>query len=569
MTLRKDVPTRHDPPSSQHAVQLTGKNELRLTSDKPVTLPAGNQILARVEATGLCFSDIKLFHQFSRHPRKSSIVQGIAPELLATMPNYVPDNAPTVPGHESVVRIVAVGEEVTDHCVGERCLVQTDYRNLLTATGGNAAFGYNFEGGLQEYVLIDERVSRDAITGERMLLPVGDDRAASAICLVEPWACVEHSYQNHDRTFVKPGGNLLVVVDEGHIPRGIAESFAGGGMPGRVVACCADMVQFDTMSEIFTTLAMCADVCRLPDFHFDDILYFGANPSAIEALNSKLANQGICNVVTGGEPIGRPVEIGVGRIHYGMTRWIGTHSENALAGYAMVAHTCDLDPKDTCLVMGAGGPIGQMHVLRAIFHGGEGTRITATDLDNARLAVLKRIALPLADSRGETLSLANPNLAAPDGPFTYIVTMAPSPDLVREAISYAARRARINVFAGIPAGTVSAIDIDTVIDRQCYLFGTSGSVVRDMEIVINRIEAHGLDTNYSVAAVCGMAGAIRGIEAMEKRTIPGRIIVYPQLHALDLTPLAALAEQFPSVAERLHDGVWTREAEQELLKVAG
>ncbi len=40
---------------------------------------------------------------------------------------------------------------------GERYLVQADYRWLLTANS-NAAFGYNFEGALQEYVLMDERV---------------------------------------------------------------------------------------------------------------------------------------------------------------------------------------------------------------------------------------------------------------------------------------------------------------------------------------------------------------------------------------------------------------------------
>jgi hypothetical protein len=35
---------------------------------------------------------------------------------------------------------------------GDRRLVQTDYRWLKTAHS-NAAFGYNFEGALQEYVL--------------------------------------------------------------------------------------------------------------------------------------------------------------------------------------------------------------------------------------------------------------------------------------------------------------------------------------------------------------------------------------------------------------------------------
>ena len=39
-----------------------------------------------------------------------------------------------------VVRIVAVGNAVKQHQVGERCLVQTDYRDLRTPAS-NAAFG--------------------------------------------------------------------------------------------------------------------------------------------------------------------------------------------------------------------------------------------------------------------------------------------------------------------------------------------------------------------------------------------------------------------------------------------
>ena len=97
------------------------------------------------------------------------------------MPHYVPDDQPTVPGHEAVVRIVKVGPGVTRHKVGDRYLVQTDYRWLPTANS-NAAFGYNFEGALQEYVLLDERVITSP-DGESMLIPVPED------CPPRPWPC--------------------------------------------------------------------------------------------------------------------------------------------------------------------------------------------------------------------------------------------------------------------------------------------------------------------------------------------------------------------------------------------
>ena len=62
---------------------------------------------------------------------------------------------------------------------GGRYLVQADWRDLKTK-GSNGAFGYNFEGALQEYVLMDERVITSP-DGESMLLPAAEDLAASAI----------------------------------------------------------------------------------------------------------------------------------------------------------------------------------------------------------------------------------------------------------------------------------------------------------------------------------------------------------------------------------------------------
>ncbi|MBN2020129.1 MAG: alcohol dehydrogenase catalytic domain-containing protein, partial [Sedimentisphaerales bacterium] len=102
-----------DLPKTQCAVQLIKANELVLNRSKPVDPPGRHQILCRVEAIGLCFSDLKLVKQFSSHPRKSDIISGIDPTALSEIPSYVPGDKPTVLGHEAVVRIVAVGDKVT------------------------------------------------------------------------------------------------------------------------------------------------------------------------------------------------------------------------------------------------------------------------------------------------------------------------------------------------------------------------------------------------------------------------------------------------------------------------
>ena len=159
----------------------------------------------------MCFSDLKLLKQFSQHSRKSDVLTGLDAQALAEMPNYVPGDAPTVPGHEAVIRVVKVGPGVDRYKTGERFIVETDYRWLPTDKS-NAAFGYNFEGGLQEYVLLDERVITSP-EGESMLIPAPEDLSASALALVEPWACVENAYTEAQRRTLKPGGRLLVVGD--------------------------------------------------------------------------------------------------------------------------------------------------------------------------------------------------------------------------------------------------------------------------------------------------------------------------------------------------------------------
>lgn len=132
-------------PAFQTALQLTGPGRLVLNEKKPVLRPGPRQFLLRVEAVGLCFSDLKLLDAFTAHPRKGAVTKGISPDILAGIPSYVPGDAPTVPGHEVCGRVVAAGPGVTSVAVGSRYLVQADYRHLPTA-GSNAAFGYNFEG---------------------------------------------------------------------------------------------------------------------------------------------------------------------------------------------------------------------------------------------------------------------------------------------------------------------------------------------------------------------------------------------------------------------------------------
>ncbi len=537
-------------PETQYAVQLIGPGKLTLNKAKAVFKPGPTQVVGRIEAVGLCFSDLKLLKQFSAHARKSEILEGLSAEALAEIPSYVPGEAPTVPGHEAVCRIVAAGERVTRCRVGDRRLIQTDYRALKTANA-NAAFGYNIEGGLQAYVLMDERVTVDPDSGESFLIPVEDDLSASAVALVEPWACVECAYVTAERRTIKAGGRLAIVVEPGREARAVEGAYSGDGPPADVVSVTAEKID---------TLANGA---------FDDIVYFGAAGATVEALCDKLAPRGIINLVTGGDTFGEPVSIDVGRVHYGMTRWIGTTGDDPAEAYEHIPGDGEVRDGDSILIVGAGGPMGQMHVIRDLCTDATGLSLTATDFDAARLDSLGAKARPLAAANGVALRLVNPQETPLEETFSYIALMAPVPQLVAQAVRDSAERAMINIFAGIPAGTRQAIDLDTYIRNRCWMFGTSGSRISDMKIVLDKVTAGKLDTNISVDAVSGMAGAIEGIAAVENRTLAGKIVVYPALRDVGLIPLADLAAHYPAVAEALNDGMWTRAAEAKLLAVAG
>lgn len=554
-------------PRTQTAVQLTGPGRLEVNGSKEVHAPGPHQILLKVEAVGLCFSDLKLLKQFSGHSRKSEVVGGLTPEELHSIASYVPGDKPTVPGHEVVGRVVAVGEGVRHHRIGERVLVLPDFRALATASS-NGAFGYNFEGGLQEYVLMDERIVIEAGTGERYLIPVEDRLGASQAALVEPWSCVEDSYVTGERQHIKAGGTLLVVAEPGHAAEGLAECLSPDGKPGKVLALLADEEQREALVAAGLAADSIGEPGQVPDESCDDVVYFGASRERLEALNPKLARCGIMNVVTGGKRIGEPVSAGVGRVHYGLTRWVGTRSTNAADGYAVIPRDGELRDGDSVLVVGAGGPMGQMHVIRAICSGRKNLRVTGTDFDEARLASLAKKAAPMARANGVRVGMVNPKERALEGEYSYIALMAPVPELVEDAIQRAAPNSIVNIFAGIPSPVCHPLDLDRMIERRCFVFGTSGSTIRDMRIVLEKVTEGTLNTNASVDAISGMAGAIDGMAAVEHRTMAGKIIVYPELANVGLIPLDQLGEQFPTVAEKLEDGQWCKEAERELLRVA-
>jgi len=558
--------------TTQYAIQITARDRIEINENMPVPEIGPTQILLEIEACGICFSDTKLMHAFENHPRKTPIESGLSEAELAEIPTYRPGSAPVVPGHEPVARVAKVGDEVTRFRVGQRMLVQTDYRHLPTAAS-NAAFGYDFDGALEEYALVDEKMVIDPHTGESYLIEVGEAPSASAVALVEPWACVETAYSWPERQGILADGSLLVVVDPGFIPQGLEELIVAS-QPGTRVWCSS--VSSVREGEIF-----------------DDIIYVGANPDTVEALGPHLGKRGIMNIVTCGHSFSRNVAIDAGRIHYDLIRYVGTTSDRAEDGYLDTGRTpnelarsaeakeevevrstehtwipsvCEVRGSDRVAVIGAAGPMGLMHVVRTVTSGIPGVSVDAVDVDDERLRRLHEVVEPIAAQNGVPVTIHNSSLTPLKAGYTYIALMVPSPALLAQAVDLAGEGAIVNAFAGFAIGTMAYLDLEAMIERRIYVAGTSGSRICDMETVLRRLEAGTVDTNISLDAITGMAGVPDAIESVNNRTSQGKIMVYPKLHELGLTRLVDCAEKLPEVAKAMDGSRWTKQAEDVLLR---
>ena len=543
-------------PSTQRAVQLVGPDELILNEEKAVHQPGDHQILCKVVVVGLCFSDLKLLKQFSGHVRKSEVVAGMDPAILQEIPDYVPGEEPTVPGHEPVVEVIAVGDQVERFKVGERYMVQADWRWIETANS-NGAFGYNFEGALQEYVLLDERViiSPDGIS--MLLSAPANQRAASAFALSEPWACSEDAYQEVQRQGLKAGGDLLVVSST-RGDKDAAHTFFSANDRS------AERVRVNLDGSGCTAEGAATSLDEVPDDHFDDIIYFGADADVMTALFAKGKKGAHFVICQCGETFGKPVMTAVGCIHYRRFRIAGTAGGDPADALASIPERCEMRKGDKVNVIGAAGPMGVTHVIRDLCVG-DGVTVYAADLSDERLEALAKIAEPTAAANGTTYVGYNPTQTQPDVKFDMQVVMAPVPALVASAVTSCAPKGIIDIFAGIPAEKYGEIDLDFYCANQLYFVGTSGSTMDDIQIVLNHVAEGAIDTNVSVAAISGLDDAVLGIRKVENQEVPGKIMVYPSCKGLKLTLLADLTATLPEVAAKLENGVWTKEAEEALL----
>ncbi|MCS6845271.1 MAG: zinc-binding dehydrogenase [Caldilineales bacterium] len=532
----------------------------------PLPQPGPDQLLIRIDAVGMCFSDVKIIQQGGKHPKLYGRDLAVEPTRL---------------GHEVSATVVAVGEALRDrYYPGQRVAIQPD----LYQAGRSTAYGYTIPGGLTQYQVIGPEVLvTDAGPG---LLPLEGPMGYAEAALLEPWGCVMAAYTQRRRLQPLPGGIMWII---GHPGDETPYRFSNGlEAPARIVLTDAppavQALVANTQAEVIvrdglTPDAYAALAAELTGGRgFDDIIILDPRTAAqVEAAARYIARRGTLNLV-GQEPLDGSVPVDLGRLHYDYIAFVGNRGPDIAASYGEARNRCELRPHGVAVFVGAGGPMGQMHVQRAIELTDGPDVIIATEVSDERLATLAHRYEELAAAHDRTLLLFNPKTAdlslhqfvmqvtagrgADD-----VVVCVPVASVMAEAATLMNPDGMLVLFAGVPIGTLAPLDVSMVYLHNAQYTGTSGLTIEDQAEVMRRALANTLSPERMVAAVGGMKAAREALAALIEGRYPGKIVIFPHLFDLPLMSLEEVAARWPEVAARLGPGgVWTNEAEAALFE---
>jgi hypothetical protein len=310
---------------------------------------------------------------------------------------------------------------------------------------------------------------------------------------------------------------------------------------------------------------------------FDDIILLDPSPPAIEAASPRLADFGIMALLAA-SPLSRPVQVDIGRIHYNGWTYVGSSGPDIGRAYSdhPVRSSLKPGPGGKTWFVGAGGPMGQMHTQQAIQLETPPGTILCTARTPHRLQTLAATFGPEARARAidfTCLSLEDEAYAervaaiAGEG-FDDIIVLAPSTTAIADAAAYLAPGGVMNVFAGLKRGTLVALDLSVVYQKNIRFIGHTASTIADLRLMLDQAEAGQLSPNRSVKAIGSLEAARDGFKAVRDALFPGKVVIFPHIKDFPLTPLPDLKDKRPSVYAKLKEGQeWTVAAEQEFLRV--
>ena len=182
----------------------------------------------------------------------------------------------------------------------------------------------------------------------------------------------------------------------------------------------------------------------------EDIILLGADPDIIEQATPNLASYGIMAIIDDA-PMARTVKMDVGRIHYNRWLYIGGTEPDIAKAYSDVPARSTLKPGGKAWFVGAGGPMGRMHVQAAIQAENGPATIVCTDISDERLDDLCTSFSLEAKSKGIEFVCLNPmnkeDYAEEMAEFKIegfddIIILAPVPPVIADASTYLGTRRR-------------------------------------------------------------------------------------------------------------------------------
>lgn len=532
---------------------------------QPIEVPlqeiGPEELLIRHDACGLCFSDIKVIRLGEEHPR---IYRDMKKD-------------PVVLGHEIAITVVGVGDGLKhQYQSGDRFIIQAD----IFVDGVGYAYGYEIQGGLSQYNIIDQRI----LNGDdgNYLIPIRPDTGYAESALVEPWACVIAAYYLTYRQTLKDGGTAWFVgpedgtftlskgIDTDSHPAKIKLTAMDGPFGDWLRARSAELgIEVEEVNEI----PLKAEE-GTPEDQLDDIVLLSPKPDLIEQVSPYLAAHGVLAFSTD-KAFTRKAAVDVGRIHYNRWLFLGGAEKDIAKLYRTAPACSDLSPGGRALFVGAGGPMGRMHVQHAIESQQPSSVIVCSDVSNDRLQDVDDTFGEEARAKGIEWHCVNPMEAAEFedkmGPFQEvgfddIIMLVPNSKVIADSTRWLAEDGVMNIFAGVPRGTMAEIDLNKMVNKNIRLIGHSASTIENMLTMLQKVEDGVLNTNRSVAAVGSLSAAKDGLQALIDATYPGKVVIFPNIRELPLTPVSELGKTLPEVAAKLKDGrTWTKEAEREFL----
>ena len=532
----------------------------------PVPEPNDDQLLVRIDTVSVCFSDVKILKQGGSHPKLYNRNLAVDPTRL---------------GHEVSLTIVKVGKNLQDrYKPGQRLAVQPD----IYQQGKSTAYGYTVPGGMIQFHLIGDEVLKTD-TGA-CLLPLEDGMGYAESSVLEPWGCVMGAYTQRRRLTPKSGGIMWIIGQPGD---STSYTFSSGlNSPATFVL--TDVP--DSVKDLVTSTG-CKVIERnglnpaeyeslnkelTNGIGFDDIVVLNpSSASQVSQIARFIARRGTCNLV-GTKPLDGLVQVDLGRLHYDYIAFVGNNGTDIAASYGEDRNRCELRAGGSTVFIGAGGPMGQMHVQRALELTDGPKLVIATEVSDERLQVLRDMFLPLAEKQGRKILFFNPTIsgrsfhdfvmeATQDEGVDDVVVSVPVAALMEEGDTVMKPDGMLVLFAGVPNGTMGNVNLSNVYLSNAQYTGTSGLTIDDQASVMARRVAGTLSPGRSVAAIGGLETAAEAIESVIEGKYPGKVVIFPQIRNLPLTGLKELPERLPEVAEKLGENLmWTNEAEEVLIE---